>query len=190
VNYWFLYKLDTGEIYGSPYLGSAEEWTNIPDGCGVIGPFPKDSASQEVVDAFNNSKDYKVVDGQLVHSPYVPTLDEAKQAKLAQLRQALNNAIATFQSSALGTPHTYLADEKSMTMLAAEYAFVKSPDYDGQPTPWYTVEQGRVPHTGEQIAQVFIDGRAYVKAQYAHYDNLKAQVPQATTIDQINAINW
>jgi hypothetical protein len=114
----------------------------------------------------------------------------AKQAKIAELRQALTNSIATFQSSALGTPHTYLADEKSMTLLAAEYSYVTSPAYDGQPTPWYTKEEGRVLHTGEQIQQLFIDGRAHVKTQYAHYDDLVAQAKSANNIDQINSISW
>jgi hypothetical protein len=69
MNYWFLYKLDTGEIYGAPYLGTADQWTNIPDGCGVLGPFPQDSAPQEVVDAFNNPQYYVVQDGELVKRP-------------------------------------------------------------------------------------------------------------------------
>jgi hypothetical protein len=179
-----------GKIVGGCWADSPDHIntiTRIPDGCTAV--YIDDT---QYPDVWANMGEYTVQNGVPVHTP-IPDdvkLANAKQAKIAELRLALTNAIATFQSSALGTPHTYLADEKSMTLLAAEYAYVKSPEYDGQPTPWYTVEQGRVPHTGAQIAQVFVDGRANVKAQYAHYDDLKAQVNAATTVDQVNAIKW
>lgn len=71
MNYWFLYTLNTGKIYSSPYLGSAEEWTNIPDGCGAIGPFSQDTAPKEVLDAYQNPNKYLVKDGSLVLQPYL-----------------------------------------------------------------------------------------------------------------------
>lgn len=71
MNYWFLFRLDTGKIYsGYTYKGEAEEYTNIPEGCGVIGPFPQDTASTEVLDAYANPDKYLVQDGALVLQPY------------------------------------------------------------------------------------------------------------------------
>ncbi|KLU64006.1 hypothetical protein DEAC_c40000 [Desulfosporosinus acididurans] len=70
MNYWLLYTLADGKIYNQPYLGSAEEWTNIPEGCGVLGPFPQDTASPEVLDAYANPYKYIVKDGVLVLQPY------------------------------------------------------------------------------------------------------------------------
>ena len=71
-NYWFLYNLSDGSIYGCSYLGMASEWTNIPAGCGVIGPFAETEAPETVKEAFVNPLAYKVADGELVASGYVP----------------------------------------------------------------------------------------------------------------------
>jgi hypothetical protein len=117
-------------------------------------------------------------------------LADLQKAKIAQLHEKLYKAISTFQSSALGSPHTYLGDQISMTFLAAEYTYVRGSDYKGETTNYYTVEQGRVPHTGEQMAQVFLDGRTNVNNQFAHYDDLKAKVEAAKTNSDVDAINW
>jgi hypothetical protein len=116
----------------------------------------------------------------------------AKAQKTQELQQSSDQATAAFKSSALGSPHTYLADEKSMTFLAGEYSFVKSSDYDGSTTDWFTVEDDTfVTHTGVQIAQVFIDGRAWIKEQKTvKLKSLLVQVEQATTIEEVNAIVW
>lgn len=70
MNYWILYLLSTGKIYNMPYLGTAEGWTNIPDGCGVIGPFLQDTAPKEVIDAYHNPDKYLIKEGSLVLQPY------------------------------------------------------------------------------------------------------------------------
>lgn len=54
--YWFIYNKETGESYGAPYLGSAAEWGNIPDGCDVLGPYSKDNAPEDVIRAFSGSE--------------------------------------------------------------------------------------------------------------------------------------
>jgi hypothetical protein len=74
-NYWFLYNTNDGSIYGSPYRGGATEWTNIPDGCGVIG-FTEDKVTDLVKDAFVTPAKYKIVNGELtVDNEYVePTI--------------------------------------------------------------------------------------------------------------------
>lgn len=67
--YWFLYVLSTNEIYGTPYLGTATEWTNIPDGCGVIGPIP--DSDPTATDAYQHPERYLVQNGELVLQPYI-----------------------------------------------------------------------------------------------------------------------
>jgi hypothetical protein len=62
MKYWFLYNLSDGTIYGAPYYGDVDEWTNIPEGCGVIGGLDE---SDIVKDAFTNPSKYKVVNGEL-----------------------------------------------------------------------------------------------------------------------------
>lgn len=83
MNYWFLYNISDGGIHGSPYMGSATEWTNIPEGCGVVG-FTDDKVTDTVKDAFLTPAKYKVVNNELVvNNGYVeptiisqPTLEE------------------------------------------------------------------------------------------------------------------
>lgn len=69
MNYWFLYTLITGKIYGTPYLGTATEWTNIPDGCGVLGPIDGYAPSAGVIDAYNHPEKYLVQNDQLILQP-------------------------------------------------------------------------------------------------------------------------
>lgn len=73
-NYWFLYKLTDGSIKLAQ-LVSDTEWTNIPDGCQVIG-FTSDKITDVVKDAFEKPSKYKVVNNELsINSDYVePTI--------------------------------------------------------------------------------------------------------------------
>jgi hypothetical protein len=131
------------------------------------------------------------------------TLNQVKQDKVAELQSASDKATAAFQSSALGVTKTYLADEKSMTFLSGEYAFVHSPNYDATTysMDWYTIEDNTfVPHTGAQIAQVFLDGRTWIKEQKTvKLKELLTQVAsiavsdtvtEQDAINQVQAIKW
>lgn len=74
MNYWFLYNLSDGSIYGAPYLGSVEEWANIPVGCGVIGPLEE---SIEVDEAFVHPDYYLVQNGVLTPKSNIVELRNA-----------------------------------------------------------------------------------------------------------------
>ncbi|MDR3595084.1 hypothetical protein [Clostridium sp.] len=70
-NYWFLYNTTDGSIYGLPYMGSTTEWTNIPQGCGVVG-FIGDEVTDTVKDAFTTPQKYTIANNELtVNSSYV-----------------------------------------------------------------------------------------------------------------------
>lgn len=69
MNYFFLYNATTGEIYGSPYLGYTDEWTNVPDGCAVLGPIPESAAGETAKEAFANSRNYLIQNGDFVYRP-------------------------------------------------------------------------------------------------------------------------
>jgi hypothetical protein len=121
----------------------------------------------------------------------VDNLSFAKAQKMQELQSASDAAVATFKSSALGTPLTYLADERSMAYLNAQYVFVNGTHYDNSLSKWYTVENGFVDHTKDQITQVFLDGRAYINEQKTvKLASLLEQVQSATTIDEVQAIIW
>lgn len=134
----------------------------------------------------DNGQSYTPVNGQVV----VDKLPEVKATKIAQLEAAEMTYLQTFASNALGTVHTYLSDLKGMTILNGQYAYIKSADYKGELLPYYTVEEGLVDHTAAQFTQVWLDGMAKVKAASVKLDGLIKQVMAATTVAQVNAINW
>lgn len=118
------------------------------------------------------------------------TLDEYKKLKLDELNAACEQALRTFQSSALGTVHTYLSETDDMLLLNGEYSYVKGDDYDGLPIKWYTVEAGNVDHTKAQFVQVYLDGRRNVATNKYHRAALEAQVTAATDRAGVNAVVW
>ncbi|MEI7027916.1 hypothetical protein [Paenibacillus sp. y28] len=116
MQYWFLYHLQDGSIYGTPYRGSVEEWTNIPPGCAVLGPLPEED--EAATDAFMYPNNYTVIDGELSKTgdtypepvPAAPTPDE--------IIADLNQQVLTTQAA--------LADVyETMLTLQAELAAMK-----------------------------------------------------------------
>ncbi|GIM47049.1 hypothetical protein DNHGIG_25980 [Collibacillus ludicampi] len=192
MNYWFLYNLSDGSIFGAPYLGIAEEWTNIPSGCGVLGPLPKDSAPEEVVDAFNNPQYYMVQNDELVQKPdYAASLlEDVKARKIAELDQMCNQTIlAGFTSSALGAPHQYDFDEEAQRNFAGTLALLNV-DSTITSITWKTVDAGPLTHTRDQFIQLCRDAFNFKDSQIQKYWSKKNQVLQSTTVDQVNAITW
>lgn len=86
-NYFFLYNTSTGEIHGSPYFGYVDEWTNVPDGCAVLGPFSEETAGETVKAVYEKPRDYIVQNGTFVYradpnppAPQPPTQEERLQS--------------------------------------------------------------------------------------------------------------
>jgi hypothetical protein len=184
------YVQEDGKIIGGCYADSPDVLatiTKVPDGCTAI--YIDDS---QYPDVWSNLGEYTIQSGVPVFTPISDDvkLANAQQAKIAELTEAESNANPTFVSSALGTSHTYLSDEKAMGKFNAEYAYVNSPAYDGQPIKWYTIEEGGVLHTKEQFNQVWLDGRSVFAASFDKWDRLVKQVKACTTVDQVNAIKW
>lgn len=109
--------------------------------------------------------------------------------KLAELQNAAMTALATFQSTALGTMHTYLSGITDMIYLESEDRFMNSADYDNQPILWYTVENGDVSHSKEQIHSVYLDGRSAVQNKKYKVKSTLAQIQTATDVASVNAID-
>lgn len=104
MNYFFLFNTTTGEIHGSPYLGYVDEWTNIPDGCEVLGPFSEADADATVQAVFERPRDYIVQDGALVYRPDPnppgappPTELELANKKIETLEAQLSQTNTDFQ---------------------------------------------------------------------------------------------
>ena len=117
-------------------------------------------------------------------------LSSLKTAKIAQLTDSETQTNGTFQSSALGSAHTYLSTNDAMAKFNAEYAFVNSAAYDGSPILWFTLEAGGVIHTKDQFNQVWLGGRNIIAANFAKWDSLVKQVQAAKIAGEVNAIVW
>lgn len=197
MNYWFLYNVSDGSIYGAPYLGDATEWTNIPQGCGVIGPFPQETASAEIRDAFMHPNYYTVRNGSLTAVANMADLQlaEAKATKTAQIQQAYQGALtAGFTSSATGSPVQFAYAQKdqdkflrlSLMVSKGKITFPYSiPNKDGLP----------IPFTEAQYEQLETDILAFEQGLETRLVELTAPVPigaiaNATSIEAVNAISF
>lgn len=118
------------------------------------------------------------------------TLLEAQKQQIAVLTSAYENSTQVFVSSALGSTHTYLADDTSMGKFNAEYTFINGNTYDGSSINWYTVEQGGVIHTKEQFNQVWMDGRNYLANQFNKWDSLVKQINTCADVNSVQVISW
>lgn len=103
-NYWFLYNTTTGAITET-HLTTAEQWTNIPSGQGVIGPYPQATASATVQDAYNNPNRYLVQNGTLMLQPYF-TITSTSTAITATLNNPPTPAPTSATFTIAGTNFT------------------------------------------------------------------------------------
>lgn len=134
------------------------------------------------------------------YTPPAPTsaqlLAQAQQAQLAIVGAACASAITGgFQSSALGKAYTYPSQQTDQANLNAN---VVSSLLPGLPANWTTMQLccdengkwGYVPHTAAQIQQVGADGKAAILGCLTKHAELKAQIAAATTVAEVQAINW
>lgn len=209
-NYWFLYNLATGEIYGSPYLGTANEWTNIPAGCGVLGPFSEGfipnpdvkinelPVTPEVISAYLHPNYYLVQAGAIVAKPNILDLQlvDAKMAKVGEMSNTYQAQLnGNFTSSATGTALTYSFSPESQS-LWKELSDAITANYipDAMfPMPITLPDGTKVTHTKLQLQQIF--GEITVR-KLMLYGKLQGMITDggsimnATTIDAVNLVVW
>lgn len=198
MNYWFLYLLTTGEIYTSPYLGNAKEWTNIPDGCMILGPFDETVASATVKDAFVHPNYYFVQKGELTAKTNIGDLQlaDAKQAKIAEVTQAYQTELSgTFTSSATGSALVYDFSLSSQQLWKELMEAINANYIPDTVFPMnITLADGIiVPHTKLQLQQIFGEITARKLQIYGKLQSMvtaNGTIMSATTIDAVNAIKW
>lgn len=118
---------------------------------------------------------------------WVPCL---KDSKIAQLKQkCYETIIAGFTSTASGTQHTYGLDEKDQRNLNGQLSILML-DNTITSVTWKTLDAGVITLTRDQFMQLCKDAEAFKRSNIEKYWNLVSQVQAATTVDQINAINW
>ena len=98
-----------------------------------------------------------------------------------------------FTSSALGAPHVYDADkardrENLLGALALALQFQATVNFSC--TDPATGVKAQVPHTPDQMAQVFKDGAAWVESNTTQFYALMNRILAATGPDEAVAIVW
>ncbi|MEN8517705.1 hypothetical protein [Burkholderia sp. RS02] len=122
----------------------------------------------------------------------------AKSARIGLLTAACAQAITSgFQSSALGTVHTYPSQPADQQNLSAAVTASQLPQLGGDPrwrVPFMCADKNRVwarrPHTAIQIQQVGADAIAAISMLLQKKDALLAAVEAAQTPEAIDAVRW
>lgn len=116
----------------------------------------------------------------------------AQQAKILVLKQSCTNAIqAGFTCDALGSAHIYDSElpTDQTNILGAMIASMSGASIPFTCTDVNGHKEQRL-HTSTQLQQVFQAAMSHVMVNKTHYDSLKKQVEQATTLEAVNAVNW
>jgi len=143
----------------------------------------------------DNAKDEQIKDGltPISESEFneliAPKLEDIQAQKVVSINSSCTQAIESgFESNALGEPHIYQSDELDQLNLIGVVAsgvdqHFKCSANGGESWEWKQ-------HTVEQLKQVLSDG-AIVKGQLLQKAGLlKAQVSSASTVEELDAIEW
>ncbi|WP_436663536.1 hypothetical protein ACOALA_13410 [Alicyclobacillus acidoterrestris] len=189
MNYWFLYTTSTGAIYGQPYLGYADEWTNIPDGCAVLGPI--DESDPTATDAWQNPSFYTVQNGTLVKtSTSEQLLAQAQQSQLSAIQAGYNATIAAgFTSNATGQSDTYAIDESAYPKWTGILSVIAA-GIGPQTVQVKDLAGNTVTLTADQFRAFTLDGFNFLNAQEQQLWTLQNQIKAATTVEAVQSVTW
>ena len=127
------------------------------------------------------------------------SLDQVKTAKIEQLNDFCNRAIASgFSSAALGVEHTYPSDQEAQNNLQIVIRRLEIGEEQAAAGleeavltyPFQTLDAGYLDHSLKQLKQVFSDGVDAGTKHVMHFRELKAQVEAASTAEEVDAIQW
>ena len=119
-------------------------------------------------------------------APPVPTLDEAKAAKISELKMHRDTEEVAPITTDKGI---FDYDDKSRDRLSIARQALEDNDGKGEIT-WTTADNQRVPLGISDFAT--INGAAATRSNALHikYNDLKEQVNACTTVDEVEAISW
>jgi hypothetical protein len=126
---------------------------------------------------------------------WVVDLELLKGQKSKEIEVACRAAIVSgFESSALGTPHTYpckMTDQQNLNGSVVASMLEVDPSWT---TPFWCEDAAGEwdfrPHTAAQIQQVGRECKAHIIAQMDKNKTLQAAVEAASTPEEIQAIAW
>lgn len=127
---------------------------------------------------------------------WILDLNNLKNSKSKYVDQACKTAIVSgFVSYALGKPYHYpskVTDQQNLAVsVLASYDPDNAPDWT---TPfWCSDAAGEWafrPHTAAQIREVGRDAKTAIIAYQFKNEGLQADISAATTVEQLDAVNW
>lgn len=121
-------------------------------------------------------------------APVGATLEQVKAVKIDFLNNECFKAInAGFTSTTTG--HTFRFNEEDQANFNQQSTlFLLKPDL--AETQWKTEDVGIVTLTRDQFIEVVFEAGQHKQQQIGKYWTLKAQVEDATTKEEVDAINW
>ena len=156
-------------------------------------PKPNIQVSDEVwEEAINNNYNYVDVETKTLSFKDFRTLEEIKTSKISEINgKCKQEIISGFTSSALGSEHIYESEQTDQLNLIGvvtagqdDYFKCGVTDANGNVTWNYEL------HTIAQLQQVLVDGKTHKQGLLQKANTLKAQVTGATTIKDVEAIEW
>lgn len=178
----------------TPVIGWYHVYDAQTDPDGFVYPsLPAATDLLELTDAewaARTSQAWYVQEGALVSAPPLSSAQElsnAQSAKHIELAAACQSQILSgFTSAGLGSSQSYGSqptDQSNINTAAAA----------GGGSLWCADNTGAwsfVAHTAAQAAQVQKDMLAHIQATQSHYASLYAQAKAATTVAEVQLINW
>lgn len=123
-------------------------------------------------------------------------IDSIKTSKLLKINNDCNTAIISgFKCSALGSEYFYYSTLEEQSSLVSIITLGIDSNFKAQKITVLNdieekEERKQYPHTLEQLKQVLGAGAVYIKAQIDKKDLLETQIKNATTVQELDEINW
>ena len=165
-----LYKINPDNSYGGMEESYSEVDIDIANYTPPVGFTFK---------APNNDTD--IWDGNNWVAPYVPTLEELKEIKKAEI------AAARYEAEIAGVIGIKTDRESQALLTAACLQAVIDPTYT---LNWKTIDGSFVELTAEDIKAIGTTVRTHVQAQFDREKTLLEQVNAATTAEELEVITW
>jgi hypothetical protein len=122
------------------------------------------------------------------NSPQEVNLNEIKSQKLVQLNQQCEDSIAYGFVSFVNNHHYRTNTDDQINMIGQKDYLVEYPSI--LKVNWKTEDVGYIEHTREDWLKIYSEAFQHKQNQIYKLDQLKTKVVVASTIEQINAINW
>jgi hypothetical protein len=141
---------------------------------------------------FNRPKEFDKWNG----TTWEADIDSIKTSKLLKINNDCNTAIISgFKCSALGSEYFYYSTLEEQSSLVSIITLGIDSNFKAQKiTSLNDVERKeerkQYPHTLEQLKQVLGTGAVYIKAQIDKKDLLETRINNATTVEELELIEW